>query len=629
MSRKFKLSNGQTADIDDSDLDEFMGDMEKAGLTVSLADSPKVDEPAPAGSDPQIFEADKAPPIAAQHDLPKVTSPTEDTRPGWLKALTRGLPGSVLDATADLPPVRAATGGLSHGLVAGLDQNLPGGDDLRARRQDAHDAAPPVYNAADAVGTAFSPLNAIGGAAGARAAAAVPTWLRGLVGGATVGGVTGAVQGGAREISDNPEWNAQSALAAVGRQGGVGAAFGAALGAGSDIARGVSKLGQAGADLARQKAFGIGKDELDAFALKNADRAAEAARASGLPAAKVRDAAREANSPVAARRAMVDQAERIVPPRVLEARGPSDINMQYGKAADAINDDIQGGIEAARKAGAQLPPDVNGDVIGGLSQDAAAARAAGYDAYKIPQLRRAATEVARSAPINTPEGVRSAKIGWDNTAFRGEALSPEVEAGRLANLATANKYRGQLYDYVDQAGDPALSRGFQQDNQDYGLAATIRDKSRALGLGAPANQSAPQRAADAAMSVATGGGYAPDLAAKLGRGVENTFGAVPGAESARGAGNALSALAAAGRARNQTDAYKQSLSNQDSRGDLVAANLVRTLRDNPGALGQFRDQLEAVADDPEKLQAAAEKLARDPNSGFGQIYRALSRAGGL
>ena len=70
MGRKFKLSSGEVADIEDDELDEFMSDMKASGRTVRLVK----DDPAPD----VVVDIEK--PIAAVADKPAVTTTVVETK---------------------------------------------------------------------------------------------------------------------------------------------------------------------------------------------------------------------------------------------------------------------------------------------------------------------------------------------------------------------------------------------------------------------------------------------------------------------------------------------------------------------------------------------------------------------
>lgn len=436
--------------------------------------------------------------------------------------------------------------------------------------------------------------------------------------------LNGGVVGGARGYADDPNHGAVQAL----KTAGVSAGLSGLLSSAGELFGGGEKVTQDVGDIARQRAYGLGSKELGAFAQRNASEAADAARAAGLTPAEVQAAATEAGTSGAARRALIQQSEQLVKPNIFAPRGPSQIEGQFGTAANKLNGQIESNINTATDRGAQLPPDPRGLVTRNLYGAADDAATGGFTARQAPALSENAQYVQRGPQQFTPQDVRAQKIGWDQQAFKGEPGTPESYQGQ-ANLATANQYRGMLNNYVGQGGED-LSAGFDQANQNYGLAATIRDAAHARGLGpANVNEGSPlSSAGNFAANALTGGGLAADATANAARLAQGTFGAASDFSNiaASASPTAISALANAGRNRptsSQSDAYSQAQTGQDSRGHQLGANIDTALDSNPQLLGSYADKF-AHTDDEER-SALAERLARtDPD--FKPIYARLTGA---
>lgn len=550
----------------------------------------------------------------------------QDKRPQWVRGL--------MDAAREQEDVKLANdvaqaqsaGPVLGGLIYGASAHTL--DPLKDERMQG---TPRQQRAAEWTGAAASPLNLVGGAAGEVAAGAGPAWLRGLVGGATGGAVNGGLTSAITDRTDNPDATALSTLAATGRGVGAGAAAGGVFGALSDVGRGVSDLAQGAGDWFRQRAYGLGEKQLGAFADRAAGDALQSGLASGLSPEAAQLAANRAGASDNARRAMIDRAEKLVPPNDFFGRGPGRIQNAYADTATKLNPQIENYIDQATAAGAQLPADPRGQVAQNMYQAADNALYGGFTADQAPALSKTAFNVQRGPQSFTPQDVRAQKIGWDQQAFKGEPGTPQDYAGR-ANLAVANEYRGMLGDYMDQAG-PQISGPFRSANEDYGLAATIRDasKARGEGLGGPANAAPWQSAMNFGVNVATGGGAGPDFAANMSRlGQNGADAAVDAFGSLSNTTPAIAALASAGgfkpqRPSNASDSYTQSQANDSSKGYQASGRLQQILNSDPSQLGPYAEELSQI-EDPEKAIAAAERLYNQEPDKFAPYWARISGA---
>lgn len=423
--------------------------------------------------------------------------PTSD---GWIGALTdafrKTMPGSVLGEGVKNPAARAGALGLSHAMTMGVDQNIPGyGEFIQGERAQAKGEVPAAYNVSDAVGMAMNPANALGS---------------GVLGNAAVQGLIGST----RSKSDGSSW--ADAL----KDGAIDAGGSTLVGG---MARGLGETAGGVANTARRAAWGIGSQEAKNFAART-----------GLP---VDDA----------KKMLVQEGERIMPPNFVVPRGSGDwekagrvatsgdykgmqpsaieraanwVSGKFGgqqipaKASGGLNEQIEDTVDAATAAGARMPTDPRGQIANDLYHQGTQAKYSGFGTDMEAPLKSVAQGVERGPQSTTPMDLRAQKIGFDKRVFGGADGSAETMRGQ-ANLAAGNQYRDMLGNYVAQGGDD-LANQFARQSNDFGIAATVRDAAATAAAGNGASGQGGGLA-DRALSMVPGSGQIADGIANVGR----------------------------------------------------------------------------------------------------------------
>ena len=235
MGRKFKLSTGEVADIEDDELDEFMNDVKSSGRTVSL-----FKEPAPAKADAVVELAkptvtttvvkaepfvEPDPTLSTETDrkladtAPSSAPESQQPRP-WFSALADAFRGTEELHGENENLDAQAKSGLGAGMIYGASSHwLDPGKDERLK------ATPAQRVAGEVVGSALSPLNF---------GAKIPAQI-----------ASSALQGGVERVADDwdrdmsPAARAISALKGAGISGTASGLFG---GAAKTVQAGFGKL---------------------------------------------------------------------------------------------------------------------------------------------------------------------------------------------------------------------------------------------------------------------------------------------------------------------------------------------------------------------------------------------------
>lgn len=418
----------------------------------------------------------------------------------------------------------------------------------------------------------------------------------GLVSGAASGALGSAVGEGASSVAREDSAidglvNAARAAVGGGVLGGLFGGIGSASKAGADAAR-------SGADSARLAAGGVKGPQLAAYADQN-----------GL---KIGDA----------KRAMVDAAERIVPPNAAVPRSTAGIEGQYRDAARGLNSELESQIASAQQGGAQLPQDVRGRVAGNLYQQSDAAKRSGFAAAEADPRSAVARNVELGPQSTTPQEVRAQKIGFDANAYSGAPGTPESMQG-IANKAAGDQYRGILGDYMGQAG-PEAQGAFEGASRDYGVAATWRDAAAAKAAQQATSFSAGTQGGglvDRALSMVPGGSYVPDAAANglaaASQGLEGigTTANWMARAAPEGAERAISALSSASKqARGEQPDDSNQPVFKDSRGDMLGEQIQRVVSTPEGrvAMRPYRDEFLKARTSDEATVVFQRLMATDP-----------------
>jgi hypothetical protein len=572
---RYKLSDGRMLEVPDEDIDEFESKLNSSGLK---AEAMGASDYAGAEADPQ------AEPARA------VTAEMTVGEPEVIRTPQRQ-PLRERDALDDLADTGAGgfVAGIGHGATLGAASLAPGdlGGNYRANDSRAREQSPYAYAAGDMLGSIVSPANKLvpgGGGAVARVAK-----MAGY----------GGVEGGVRSFADSDpsdEDRAINALLDAGKSAGASVVLGTAAESLAGLATGAGAV----RDRARLAAGKIGTEELDAFARQN----------------KL--------DPAQARRMLVDEGERMVPPNWAEPRNANEIYNQYKGPAGKYNSQIQDSIDAARNAGAQMPPNVNAGIakqLYGQADDAVQLAGGGNAAMQRPYMG-AAEQVQQSAPVLTPEGLRTAKTAYNKNAYGGAAGTPESNAG-IANRAAASAYGDQLEQYVGQGG-PQAAADFAEGNRGYNVASTWRDAAYNNALKqetAGPSLDGGSNVLGKLMGALPGASYLPDFVGNVASGVESTLGAAGNATNwmAEQAPTAITALSRASReSRGEKPISQSEDSNQpifkDSRGDQLGVRMLQVVKSTEGreAMRPWEDEL-MKADTPDEATAIVQRLmASDP-----------------
>ena len=388
--------------------------------------------------------------------------------------------------------------GATHGVTMGLADDLVGAvspqtaNEMRAADDFASKRSPTAYALSRDV-AGYLPMFLTGGSSAATQLAAP------------------VAQAGAEKFgnSDPNAPLAQRALDAYKSMGVASLLGGATHGVLNGLGAGASGLGdsvESAGVKARGAAYGLGKDEI-----------AEQAKRMGT------------RDQDAALRALVAEGEKLSPPNAVWGKGAQTYSNDFAQGAKDINRGIDRSLEDASRAGAQLPPDIRGDVSAALYQQNLAKQ-------RTPQWREApaladeARAVWRQPNPTTPDAVRALKQAYDANAFGAQGGTPESYA-ELASKAAADQYRGILENYAAQGG-PEIAGRYAAGNAEYPMAASLA-----------------QSAGDRANQAASSGGWLPPAvgsalggaAGWLGGGgpVGAALGASAGAMGGRQAGSAL------------------------------------------------------------------------------------------
>ena len=671
MGRKFKLSTGEVADIEDGELDEFMNDMKASGRTVRLVkdDSPVKD-----------VVIDVAKPIAAVAEKPVVTTTvveTKDPEPERQRAITdfmrsEGKSGS--DVVAAHPE-------LARGMFK-LDKPAPPPTLSQETDLKAADTAP------------SNPENERQG------------WLRGLLGG---GGAKpteddtwlkeraarlesdGAMQGGRDYVADlNDPMKFSRLLVGAGLNFGGQALAGPGAGIGKQalgaaISSGGSSLarGEDAADIAKDTGWGaaigaalptafkaVGKPLKwvgDAFS-KGADSARlEAALGNGADDILARESQRRGISADDAKKRVLDLVETYVPANKLAPHSPGEYAAGLSGGRDSVNNLIEDEIRAAQSSNVpgKLPQDLRGDVAQSLMTEAGNQATSGTNAGRgLGRAMASEADAVYSGPqFQDPWAVRDQKIKFDKAAFRESPLVPETPQHQAAKFG-ADQYRNALNNYVEK-GNPAGFPTFRAASDDYGLMKEMADaasnndvRSQSGGgwipnairgiAGAAAGNAVGGPMVGAAGAVAGAGRgmsspYVADLGANLGKGAAAGFRGLAAPFNAAGeySGIPASLIAqAAGRANGgqpppsestpgQSDAYSQSSASENSRGQNMPANAARVMTEQPQLFAPYKDSLDKAHDaGPDAFEAELERLALTDKNFQRNVWPLLTGAAG-
>lgn len=592
-----------------------MHELEKSGTKFDAVEAPSVRGEVIAGA-PEVIKTPKPETLSAEtgaraaETAPgNVENKPEEPRP-WYQTLldtvraTPG-PGDMLGNEA----ARGLAGGFHHGMTMGAGAVLPGklGEAYKELDNDAQDAAPGLYKAADLAGTMATPakLSTTGGAGAQIFTSAADAGLN----------------AGVRSYSDSsdadPTSRAIQALKDARNSAGVAGALSGLTHSVGGITGWLGDKAGAGADASRIKSWNVPEAEI-------AERAAKA----GIPAE-------------AAASELVRQGEGMVPPNKLFPRSQSSWAQGFGDKTKEYGRGIGETIDEATAAGAQLPPDPRGDVAQSLYQQADKAMTAGRGEQQRlgSALSGEAKAIEQGPQFSTPHQVRAQKTAYDRETYKGGPGTPESYAGQ-ASAAAGNEYRGMLRDYVGQAG-PATADRFAGLNDAYGTAATLQgataegaNKAAAAGgWVAPAIGAAAGGMLAGPFGVGLGAAagygarkagsmYGADLGANVARLAQNGAGAVNDAAQLAndvGAPNltarAISALSTRRPSGNtpgiESDAHAQGERSADSQGQNLKQNIERALANNPQVFGPYLQQFQQAQSADERT-AIAERLALDP-----------------
>lgn len=511
--------------------------------------------------------------------IPPQPAPEE---PGLIDAILRSSPGYVLGHTS--APVNAMASGFTHGMTAGLDQNLPGGQGVRDMRAQDAAAAPAPYHAADVVGATLSPVN-FGGGPLRQAAGAY-------------------MQGAARSYSDADP--STPMLERLGNAAQAGVKPAVAAGTLGLIGKGMSATAngaQAVGDASRLRAWNTPAAAIENYADRNNLDASQAVRQ------------------------FVDRGEQLVPPNVIVPRPTAGWETAARPVTSQLGSEGDEALAAAQGSGARLPADPRAELARRLYQGADSRMTSGQGGA-VPEanaLSNEARAVELGPQYTDPIALRQAKTTADRYAFRGEPGTPEAAAGQ-ASLQHGNEIRGMLGDYVNQAG-PEVAGRYNQAANDFGVAATIQGGARQGAIaGAPLGGRSIGIMGSAAAMVPKGA--IPDAVANTARVAQTTLGAGGGAlqsPAVPGATAALQQWLASKGGPQQQPANNQA--SGGSTGGLSGQRAEQALQVNPALLGKWAPQFQEAQQNggSEAVNALIVKLALNDTEFRTGPYKQLSQ----